>query len=119
MEKIRIACGNRGVGTSPLFAAVEGGYMKDHGLDPELKFYEGHPKALPALVAGEAEFTNTVSPDVITADVRHGTDRLIVAAAVSLTATYVTARPELTTHEHLRAPRCRPPGRGHPDHTTS
>ena len=48
MEKIRIACGNRGVGTSPLFAAVEGGSMKDNGLDPELKFYEGHPKALPA-----------------------------------------------------------------------
>jgi len=24
MEKIRIACGNRGVGTSPLFAAVRG-----------------------------------------------------------------------------------------------
>ena len=79
MDKIRIACGNRGVGTSPLFAAVEGGYMGENGLDPELKFYEGHPRALPALVAGEAEFTNTVSPDVITIDMRDRGDVVIVA----------------------------------------
>ncbi|PYN25998.1 MAG: hypothetical protein DMD76_11150, partial [Candidatus Rokuibacteriota bacterium] len=118
MEKIRIACGNRGVGTSPLFAAVEGGSMKDNGLDPELKFYEGHPKALPALVAGEAEFTNTVSPDVITVDVRDGADVVIVASAVSRTATYVTARPGLTTREELRGKRWGVLGRGDADHCT-
>src|SRR6266403_431804 len=118
MEKIRIACGNRGVGTSPLFAAVEGGYMKDHGLDPELKFYEGHPRALPALVAGEAEFTNTVSPDVITIDVRDGADVVIVASAVSRTATYVTARAGLTTREALRGKRWGVLTRGDADHCT-
>jgi len=47
MEKIRIALRNRGVGTSPLFAAVEGGYMKDHRARPELKFYGGHRGACP------------------------------------------------------------------------
>src|SRR5207249_1292367 len=103
MDTIRIACGNRGVGTSPLFAAVEGGYMKDHGLDPELKFYEGHPRALPALVAGEAEFTNTVSPDVITIDLRDDADVVIVASAVSRSATYVTAPPGLTTRRFARS----------------
>src|SRR5207244_1388066 len=105
-------------GTSPLFAAVEGGSMKDNGLDPELKFYEGHPKALPALVAGEAEFTNTVSPDVITVDVRDGADVVIVASAVSRTATYVTARPGLTTREELRGKRWDVLGRGDADHCT-
>jgi ABC-type nitrate/sulfonate/bicarbonate transport system substrate-binding protein len=118
MDKIRIACGNRGVGTSPLFAAVEGGYMKEHGLDPELKFYEGHPRALPALVAGEAEFTNTVSPDVITIDLRDGADVVIVASAVSRTATYVTARAGLTTREALRGKRWGVLTRGDADHCT-
>jgi NitT/TauT family transport system substrate-binding protein len=116
MEKIRIACGNRGVGTSPLFAAVEGGYMKENGLDPELKFYAGHPQALPALVAGEAEFTNTVSPDVITIDLRDGADVVIVASAVSRSATYVTARPGLTKREELRGKRWGVLARGDADH---
>jgi ABC-type nitrate/sulfonate/bicarbonate transport system substrate-binding protein len=118
MDKIRIACGNRGVGTSPLFAAVEGGYMEDNGLDPELKFYGGHPRALPALVAGEAEFTNTVSPDVITIDMRDGGDVVIVASAVSRTATYVTARPGLTRREELRGKRWGVLARGDADHCT-
>lgn len=116
MDTIRIACGNRGVGTSPLFAAVEGGYMKANGLDPELKFYEGHPRALPALVAGEAEFTNTVSPDVIAINLRDGADVVIVASAVSRTATYVTARSGLTTREDLRGKRWGVLARGDADH---
>jgi ABC-type nitrate/sulfonate/bicarbonate transport system substrate-binding protein len=116
MEKIRIACGNRGVGTSPLFAAVEGGYMSENGLDPELKFYAGHPQALPALVAGEAEFTNTVSPDVLTIDLRDGADVVIVASAVSRSATYVTARPGLTKREELRGKRWGVLTRGDADH---
>jgi len=116
MEKIRIACGNRGVGTSPLFAAVEGGYMSENGLDPELKFYAGHPQALPALVAGEAEFTNTVSPDVLTIDLRDGADVVIIASAVSRSATYVTARPGLTKREELRGKRWGVLARGDADH---
>jgi len=118
MDRIRIACGNRGVGTSPLFAAVEGGYMGENGLDPELKFYEGHPRALPALVAGEAEFTNTVSPDVITIDMRDGGDVVIVASAVSRTATYVTARPGLARREELRGKRWGVLALGDADHCT-
>ncbi len=116
MEKIRIACGNRGVGTSPLFAAVEGGYMKENGLDPEFKFYAGHPRALLALVAGEAEFTNTVSPDVITIDLRDGADVVIVASAVSRSATYVAARTGLTRREELRGKRWGVLARGDADH---
>jgi len=116
MEKIRIACGNRGVGTSPLFAAVEGGYMKENGLDPEFKFYAGHPRALLALVAGEAEFTNTVSPDVITIDLRDGADVVIVASAVSRSATYVAARPGLMRREELRGKRWGVLARGDADH---
>jgi len=34
-------------------------------------------------VAGEAEFTNTVSPDVLTIDLRDGADVVIIASAVA------------------------------------
>jgi NitT/TauT family transport system substrate-binding protein len=116
MDKIRIACGNRGVGTAPLFATVEGGYFKEHGLDPDLRFYQGHSKALPALVAGEADFANSVSPDVITIDVRTGADVVIVASAVSRSATYVCARPGLSRREDLRGKRWGIVARGDADH---
>src|SRR5260370_26236141 len=116
MEKIRIACGNRGVGTSPLFAAGEGGYREENGLDPQLQFYGGRPRALPALVAGEAEFTNTVSPDVITINLRDGAGVVIVASGVSRTATYVTARAGLTTRPELRGKRWGVLARGDADH---
>ena len=116
MDKIRVACGNRGVGTSPLFAAIEGGYFTQHGLDPELLYYQGHPKALPALVAGEADFTNTVSPDVITIDLRAGADVVIVASAVSRSATYVCARPGLTRRDDLRGRRWGVLAHGDADH---
>jgi len=118
MDRIRVACGNRGVGTSPLFAAVEGGYFNAHGLEPELRFYQGHPKALPALVAGEADFTNTVSPDVITVDLRDGADVVIVASAVSRSATYVCARPGLLHREDLRGRRWGVLAHGDADHCT-
>ncbi len=116
MDRIRVACGNRGVGTSPLFAAVEGGYFKEQRLDPELAFYAGHPRALPALVAGEADFTNTVSPDVITIDLRDGADVVIVASAVSRSATYVCARPGLARREDLRGKRWGVLAHGDADH---
>jgi ABC-type nitrate/sulfonate/bicarbonate transport system substrate-binding protein len=116
MDKLRIACGNRGVGTAPLFATVEGGYFQEQGLEPELRFYQGHPKALPALVAGEADFANSVSPDVITIDVRTGADVVIVASAVSRSATYVCARPGLSRREDLRGQRWGVLARGDADH---
>jgi NitT/TauT family transport system substrate-binding protein len=105
MEKIRIACANRGAGTGPVFAAVEGGYFKANGLEPELIFYPGHSLSLPALVAGEADFTNAVSPELITLDVCGGGDAVIIASAISRSAQQVCARPGLTRREDLRGKR--------------
>lgn len=115
MEKIRIACANRGAGTSPVFAAVEGGYFRENGLDPELLYYRGHRRALPALLAGEAEFTNSVGPELIAINVREGGDAVIVASAVGRTAQYVCARPGLSRREDLRGKRWGVVARGDAD----
>ena len=43
MEEIRIGVAHRGAGLAPVFAAVEGGYFREHGLEPRLVFVPGPP----------------------------------------------------------------------------
>jgi len=105
MEKIRIALANRVAGTAPVFSALEGGYFKENGLDPELIDYQGHSRSLPAVIAGEADFTNAVSPELITVNVRDGGDAVIVASAISQSAQQISARPGLFNREDLRGKR--------------
>jgi len=102
MEKIRIACANRGAGTAPVFSAMEGGYFKANGLDPELIFYAGHSHSLPALIGGEVDFTNAVSPELISINIQNNGDAVIIASAISRSAQQVSARPGLSTRRDLR-----------------
>jgi NitT/TauT family transport system substrate-binding protein len=105
MEKIRIALANRGAGTAPVFAAVEGGFFREQGLEPELVPFQGHPYSLQALLSGEADFTNAVGPELILANLRHSGDAVIIASAISRSAQQISARPGLTTREQLRGKR--------------
>jgi NitT/TauT family transport system substrate-binding protein len=105
VDRIRIAQANRSAGTAPVFAAIEGGYFTAEGLAVELVPYEGHGRSLPALVAGEAEFTNAVAPELIALDVCQGGDAVIVASAISRSAQQISARPGLRTREDLRGRR--------------
>lgn len=105
MDKIRIALANKGAGTAPVFATVEGGYFREQGLEPELIPYWGHSRSLAALIAGEADFTNAVGPEVIMANRRHQGDAVIIASATSRSAQQVSARSGLTAREQLRGKR--------------
>lgn len=105
MEKIRIAIANRGAGTAPVFAALEGSYFGEEGLDVELVPHEGHHRSMRALLAGEAEFTNAVAAELIRANVAHHGDGVIIASAISRSAQQVSARPGLTRREDLRGKR--------------
>jgi len=105
VEKIRIALANRGAGTAPVFAAVEGGCFHAQGLEPELIPHAGHSRSLHALIAGEADFTNAVATELIAANHRHGGDAVIIASAISRSAQQVSARPGLFTREALRGRR--------------
>ena len=105
MEKIRIAVAHWGAGLAPVFAAVEGGYLREQGLDPELVFIPGHSHALEALIKGEVDFTNSVGPELLVANLRLGGDATIIASAISRSAQQISARPGLTTREQLRGKR--------------
>ena len=105
MDKIRIGVAHRGAGIAPVFAAVEGGYLREQGLDAELVYIPGHPRALEALVAGEVDFINSVGAEVIMANLRHGGDAVVIASAISRSAQQVSARPGLTRRDDLRGKR--------------
>lgn len=105
MDKIRIAMPHRGAGVAPIFAALEGGYYREQGLDPEFLPYHGHSNSLKALIAGEADFTNAVGAELLLANFRHQGDAVILASAISRSAQQVAARPGIETREDLRGKR--------------
>jgi ABC-type nitrate/sulfonate/bicarbonate transport system substrate-binding protein len=105
VERIRIGVAHSGAGVAPLFAAVEGGYLRDQGLEPELIACPGHARSLAALIAGEVDFINSVGPELILANLRHGGDALVIASAIGRSAQQVAARPGLKSREDLRGRR--------------
>lgn len=105
MEKIRIGVAHNGAGIAPLFAAVDGGYFREHGLEPQLVSCPGHPRALQALLAGDVDFINSVGAELILADLQHGGDAVVIASAISRSAQQVSARPGLATRADLRGKR--------------
>lgn len=105
MDKIKIAMAHRGAGVAPVFAALEGGYYRENGLEPELVYYHGHPNSLKAVIAGEAQFTNAVGTELLLANHRHHGDAVVLASAISCSAQQVAARPGIRTREDLRGKR--------------
>lgn len=105
MDRVRIAIAHRGAGLSPVFAAIEGGYFRDQGIEPEMVPQHGHPRALAALLAGEVEFTNSVGAELILANLRHDGDAVVIASAISRSAQQVSARPGITRLADLRGAR--------------
>jgi ABC-type nitrate/sulfonate/bicarbonate transport system substrate-binding protein len=97
MDPIRIGVAHRGAGLAPVFAALDGGCFAEVGLAPELIFLPGHPAALAALLAGEVDVINTVGPELLLANHRHGGDAVVIASAISRSAVQISARPELAS----------------------
>jgi len=96
---------HRGAGVAPIFAALEGGYYREQGLEPDFLPYHGHSNSLKALIAGEADFTNAVGAELLLANTRHQGDAVILASAISRSAQQVAARPGIATREDLRGKR--------------
>ena len=96
---------HRGAGVAPIFAALEGGYYREQGLDPEFLPYHGHSNSLQALIAGEADFTNAVGAELLLANFRHQGDAVVLASAISRSAQQVAARLGIATRDDLRGKR--------------
>jgi NitT/TauT family transport system substrate-binding protein len=96
---------HRGAGVAPIFAALEGGYYREQGLDVEFVPFHGHSNSLKALIAGEADFTNAVGAELLLANFRHQGDAVILASAIARSAQQVAARPGIETRQDLRGKR--------------
>lgn len=104
-QKIRIGVAHHGAGLAPVFAAIDDGAFEAAGLEVELVDFPGHPRTLQALLAGEVDFVNSVGPELLLANHRHGGDAVVIASAISRSAQQVSARPGLETLEDLRGRR--------------
>jgi ABC-type nitrate/sulfonate/bicarbonate transport system substrate-binding protein len=60
---------------------------------------------LRALIVGDVDFTNSVGPELILANLHYGGDAVVIASAISRSAQQVSARPGLTTRDELRGKR--------------
>ena len=96
---------HRGAGVAPIFAALEGGYYREQGLEPELVPFHGHSNSLKGLIAGEADFTNAVGAELLLANTRNQGDAVILASAISRSAQQVAALPAIRSREELRGKR--------------
>lgn len=117
MTPIRIGIAHWGAGLAPVFAAVEGGFLAEQGLEPELVFVPGHDRALAALVAGDVAFINSVGPEVLLANTAAGSrgEAVIVASAISRSAVQVAARPGIASRDELKGARWGVTARNDPD----
>jgi hypothetical protein len=105
MDKVRIGVAHRGAGLAPVFAALDGGGFAAEGIEPDLVPCTGHPRALEALHRGEVDFVNSVGPEVLLFNARHGGDSVVIASAIGRSAQQISARPGLATRESLRGKR--------------
>ncbi|HYK79968.1 MAG TPA: ABC transporter substrate-binding protein [Micropepsaceae bacterium] len=69
-EKVRVAMPTEGFLYTPLYLAIDAGFMKDEGLEPELIQFKGGGAAMGGLVSGSVEFCSCAIQNAINATVK-------------------------------------------------
>jgi NitT/TauT family transport system substrate-binding protein len=87
--------------SSVLWVAKEAGIFKKHGLDVNVIYIEGTPKALMALFAGELQVVAGTGPAVASARVR-GADAVMIMGFEVILPYYLIATPAIKGVEELR-----------------
>jgi NitT/TauT family transport system substrate-binding protein len=87
--------------SSVLWVAKEAGIFKKHGLDVNVIYIEGTPKALMALFAGELQLVAGTGPAVVSAKVRGADISMIMGFEVFLPY-YLVATPAIKSIEELK-----------------
>ena len=92
---------NAGGSSSVFWVAKDMGFFKKHGLDVNVIYIEGTPKALMALFAGELQVVAGTGPAVASARVRGADATMIMGLEVSLPY-YLIATSRIKSVEELR-----------------
>src|SRR5580765_8139095 len=101
-EKLNFAYISPNAGSSSvLWVAKEAGIFKKHGLDVNVIYIEGTPKALMSLFAGELQVVAGTGPAVASARVRGADASMIMGFEVFLPY-YLVATPTIKSVEDLK-----------------
>jgi NitT/TauT family transport system substrate-binding protein len=101
-EKLNFAYISPNAGSSSvLWIAKDAGIFKKHGLDVNVIYIEGTPKALMSLFAGELHIVAGTGPAVASAKVRGADVSMIMGFEVFLPY-YLVAQPNIKTVEELK-----------------
>lgn len=101
-EKLNFAYISPNAGSSSvLWIARDAGIFKKHGLDVNVIYIEGTPKALMSLFAGELQVVAGTGPAVASANVRGADVSMIMGFEVFLPY-YLVAQPNIKTVEELK-----------------
>jgi NitT/TauT family transport system substrate-binding protein len=101
-EKLNFAYISPNAGSSSvLWVARDAGIFKKHGLDVNVIYIEGTPKALMSLFAGELQVVAGTGPAVASAKVRGADVSMIMGFEVFLPY-YLVAQPNIKTVEELK-----------------
>lgn len=100
-ERARIAWAGFSSSHLPLWIAHEKGFLKKHGIAPEVIFFSNGPTALQALVAGELDIVLTSAPNVVNPRLAGG-DIVMVQAVIPTFVDHIVSLPTISSAEQLK-----------------
>jgi NitT/TauT family transport system substrate-binding protein len=100
-KKITLAWVSATASQAPAWAAFEGGYFRDNGLDVDLQYIQNSPTAAAAMVNGGVQFVQMAGPAVVAANAS-GAGQVMVMGLVNQPLFLLMARPDIARPEDLK-----------------
>ncbi|HVY57031.1 MAG TPA: ABC transporter substrate-binding protein [Xanthobacteraceae bacterium] len=101
LEPVKVAIISRTFFYLPLWAATHRGFMRDEGLDVDIKILDRSKEVNELLRKGEVQFTLRTSEAAMIDSYKGGTMR-VIAGGISKLPHFIIAKPEIKTLEQLR-----------------
>ena len=93
-DRVRVAMPTEGFLYTPLYLAIDAGFMKEEGIDPELIQFRGGGAAIGGLASGSVEFCACAIQNAINASVK-GTGVTLIGTIIGQYASNVVLRGEV------------------------
>ena len=101
-DKVRVAMPSEGFSYMPLYVAIDAGFMKTEGVDPELILFRGGGAAMTGLASGSVELCACAIQNAINASAR-GLNVKLIATIVGQYASNVVLRSEVAKRLGINA----------------
>jgi NitT/TauT family transport system substrate-binding protein len=99
-DKVRVAMPTEGFLYTPLYLAIDAGFMKDEGIEADLIQFRGGGAAISGLASGSVEFCSCVPQNAINAAVK-GSDVKMIGTIIGQYASNVVIREDVAKRLNL------------------